>query len=308
MAGHFADRLAAAVRQRGNPVLVGLDPRRHQLPKSLLRSTAETSPDEIASAYRTFCCAVVDAVAGLVAAVKPQMAFFEELGPAGMTALFDVVKHAHAAGLLVILDGKRGDIGSTAAAYAAGLLGPGEASPWGGDALTVNPYLGDDSLEPLVNTAAERGAGLFVLVKTSNSGGGQFQDLVADGRPVYRHVAELVERMAADSQGSCGYGHVGAVVGATYPEQLNELREVLQHSWLLVPGYGSQGGRAQDVRAAFDQQGLGAIINSSRAIIYAHRREPYAARYGEARWAEAVAAATRDMVDELRAETNAGRL
>jgi orotidine-5'-phosphate decarboxylase len=304
---HFADRLAAAVRRVGNSVCVGLDPRWEQLPETV-RGAGDGSYGAKAAAYERFCNGVVDVVAPLVAVVKVQAAFFEELGPAGMVAMGAVIGHARQRGLLVILDGKRNDIGSTAQGYAEAYLGPGAASPWGCDALTVSPYLGDDSLTPFVETAAARGAGIFVLVKTSNPGGQRFQDLVAQGRPLYRHVAEYVESLAADTVGSGGYGLVGAVVGATYPQQLAELREAMPHTWLLIPGYGAQGGTAQDCAAAFDAQGLGAIVNNSRGIIFAHARPEYRERFGPSRWQEAVEAATRDMIAELRAETSAGRL
>ncbi len=208
--------------------------------------------------------------------------------------------------LLVILDGKRNDIGSTAAAYAQAYLGA--ASAWKADALTVSPYLGGDSLEPFVEVARKQSSGLFVLVKTSNPGGGQLQDLLAEGKPLYRHVAEHVARLAANDVGKSGYGSTGAVVGATYPEQLTELREVMPQSWLLIPGFGSQGGTARDVAAGFDSQGLGAIVNNSRGIIFAHARKEYKDRFGEARWQDAVEAATRDMIEQLRAETPAGKL
>jgi orotidine-5'-phosphate decarboxylase len=210
--------------------------------------------------------------------------------------------------LLVIFDGKRNDIGSTATAYAKGILGPGGTSAWGADALTVSPYLGDDSLQPFVDVAAQRGAGVYVLVKTSNPGGAMLQDLVADGRPIYRHVAEHVQGLARATSGACGYGAVGAVVGATYPEQLAELRAAMPNTWFLVPGFGSQGGTAGDVAAAFDDRGAGAIVNNSRGIIFAHSLSPYAERFGAARWQEAVEAAAREMIEQLRAETPAGRL
>lgn len=302
----FADRLDAAVVRHANPVLVGLDPRADLLPESLLTGPGPHGPQELAAAYGRFCRAIIDVVAPCVPAVKPQAAFFEELGPAGMAALADVINHAQEMGLLVILDGKRNDIGSTAGAYARGLLGPG--SPWRADALTVSPYLGDDSLRPFIDVASQRACGVFVLVKTSNPGGRMLQDLVAEGRPIYRHVAAYVESEAARTQGECGYGLVGAVVGATYPQQLAELRAEMPHTWFLVPGYGSQGGTAKDVAAAFDGRGHGAIVNNSRGIIFAYRDEPYAGRFGVARWEAAVEAATRDMIDRLRADTPAGRL
>lgn len=304
----FGDRLAEAVRRVGNPVLVGLDPRWDELPDSIKALAGNFADGPLpaqrgraaAAAYVLFCRDVIDVVATRVAAVKPQVAFFEQLGPAGMAALADVIRHAHSRGLLVIVDAKRHDIGSTAEAYADGWLGPD--SPWGGDALTIGPYLGDDSLTPFVSAAESRGAGLFVLVKTSNPGGGQFQDLQADGQPIYRHVAAHVERLAAKSAGASGYGSSGAVVGATYPAQLAELREAMPHAWLLVPGYGSQGGTARDVAPAFDSNGLGAIINNSRGIIFAHRRKEYAEHFSADRWQDAVAAATDDMIAQLKAE------
>ncbi len=304
----FSDRLAAAVRRCGNPVLVGLDPRIGMLPPNLTPNKSDTPHREAAQAFVRFCRGVVDVVAPLVPAVKPQAAFFEQLGPAGMEALAEVIDYAQGRGLLVILDAKRGDIGSTAEAYAAGLIGPQKSSPWGADALTINPYLGADALQPFVDAANQRGGGVFVLVKTSNPGGGMLQDLLADGKPVYRHVAEHVEQLAADTTAECAYGAVGAVVGATYPEQLSELRAAMPHAWILVPGFGAQGGTAADTAAAFDSHGLGAIVNSSRGIIFAHARAPYSGQYTPSRWQEAVEAATRDMIEQLRRETPAGNL
>ena len=206
---------------------------------------------------------------------------------------------------MVIVDGKRNDIGSTAAAYARGYLGRGQ-SAWSADALTVSPYLGDDSLVPFVELAHERGAGLFVLVKTSNPGGGMLQDVVSDGQPLYRHVAQHVEQLAAGATATCGYGSVGAVVGATYPEQLAELRAAMPHTWFLVPGYGSQGGTAADVAGGFDGGGLGAIVNNSRGILFAYRRPEYAERFGDVRWQAATEAATLRH-DRPIASRNAGR-
>jgi len=304
----FADRIMAAVRRCRAPVLVGLDPRVENLPEGFLADASSASWAEKASACERFCREVIDVVAALVPAVKPQAAFFERLGPEGMASLARVIGYAQDKGLLVVLDGKRNDIGSTAAAYADGLLGSGGQSAWGADALTASPYLGDDGLQPFIDAAVRRAAGVFVLVKTSNPGGRMLQDLVADGRPVYRHVAAYVERQAEASVAACGYGAVGAVVGATYPAQLAELRTVMPHARLLVPGYGSQGGTARDVAAAFDAAGLGALVNNARGIIFAHAAKPYAERFGAARWQEAVHAAATDMIESLRAETPAGKL
>ncbi len=308
----FSDRLADQIRSKKTPVLVGLDPRWAQIPESLKQNKSESNLQDVAEVYETFCKAIVDVVAPLVPAVKPQAAFFEQYGPLGMQCLSNVISYASSKGLLVILDGKRNDIGSTATAYAAGLIGPGGTSPWGADALTVSPYLGDDSLTPFVDVANDRNGGLFILVKTSNKGGAQFQDLVFDGKPLYRRVGEYVEQLAEESAQKtgtkCGYGNIGAVVGATWPTQLTELRAALPHVWFLVPGYGSQGGGAKDVAGAFDENGLGAIINNSRGVIFAHRSDAYKEKYGEAKWECAVEAATRDMIQALTAETTVGNL
>lgn len=302
----FADRLADKVIQRRNPVVVGLDPRYDQVPAALRDPASQPSLERQADVYSAFCRHIIDVVAELVPAVKPQLAFFEELGLPGLRALQETVQYARAKGLLVILDGKRNDIGSTAVAYARAYLGP--ESPWQGDALTVSPYLGADTLEPFVTTAVERGAGVFVLVKTSNPGSARLQDLPAPQQPLYAEVARVVEEAAERTVGAWQLGAIGAVVGATYPQQLAELRAAMPHAWILVPGYGAQGADARDVAAGFDYRGLGAVVNSSRAIIFAHARPEYREKFGADRWQDAVAAATRDMIAELRAETPAGKL
>ena len=278
------------------------------LPDRFTRELDIRQPRQVADAYKKFCCELIDVVHSLVPAVKPQAAFFEQIGPAGMQALADTVYYARQRGLIVILDAKRNDIGSTAAAYAEAYLGRTEAQGWTADALTVSPYLGDDSLTPFVDVAVRCNTGVFVLVKTSNPGGALFQDLETNGRPLYEHVAEHVDGLADDTQNWTGYGVVGAVVGATYPEQLARLRSLMPHSWFLVPGYGAQGGTAGNVAAAFDDLGLGAIINSSRAIIFAHARKEYKEKYGDRRWQAAVEAATLQMICQLQSETPAGEL
>jgi len=302
----FAERLTEAVRRRGTPACVGLDPRSDMLPP-IFRAAAARTPAAMAEIYELFCREVIDAVAGSVPIVKPQLACFESLGPEGMLALAGVINHAHAKGLLVLADGKRGDIGSAAEAYAAGWL----AGPWAADAVTVNPYLGLDSLEPFVAAAEARQAGIFVLVKTSNPGSRDFQDLEIDGRTVFEHVAAGVEALAARTAGDrqgLRYGAVGAVVGATWPKQLASLREAMPHAWILVPGFGRQGGRAADVLPAFDDDGLGAIVVSARDVIYAHARPEINGGLGEAQWQQAVERAAADMITRLADETPAGRL
>ncbi|MDO4550475.1 MAG: orotidine-5'-phosphate decarboxylase [Planctomycetia bacterium] len=304
----FSKRLTDTVKIKKTPVMVGLDPRFSAIPEVFRRGISPEDLPRIARAYHRFSFAILDIVAPLVACVKPQIAFFEELGPWGMVVLSDIIRYAHELGLIVILDGKRNDIGSTAAGYAAAYLGKGSA--WEADSLTVSPYLGEDSLIPFINVAEKRGSGIFVLVKTSNPGGGMLQDMKEGEVSVYQKTADLVEQKSAEFALSRGekYGAVGAVVGATYPQQLEELRQRMPHAWLLVPGFGAQGGTAKDISAAFDDDGLGAVINSSRAIIFAYDRKDYAGRFAADKWELAVETATREMIAQLQAETKAGRL
>ena len=299
----FSARLAAAITQRRTPACIGLDPRRESLPPALGAATID-DPASLAEIFTCFCRDVIDVVAPLVPIVKPQLACFEAIGPHGMSALADVIAHARSKNLLVLADGKRSDIGSTAEAYADGWL----AGPWAADALTVNPYLGLDSVEPFVKTAAERGAGIFILVKTSNPGSRDFQDLQSDGRTIYEHVAAGVEQLAARTTAGGTYGAVGAVVGATWPRQLDALRAAMPHTWILVPGFGKQGGRAADVHAAFHPDGLGAIVVSARDVIFAHSRPEMNAGLSEGQWQTAVNRACSDMIDRLAADTPAGKL
>jgi orotidine-5'-phosphate decarboxylase len=301
--GRFADRLAAAIRDRRTPACIGLDPRRESLPPALA-AAATSDPEALADIFSRFCRDVIDVVAPLVPIVKPQLACFEAIGPHGMTALANVIAHAHSKNLLVLADGKRGDIGSTAEAYAEGWL----AGPWAADALTVNPYLGLDSVEPFVKTADARGAGIFVLVKTSNPGSKDFQDLRCDGKTNYEHVAAGVEQLAIRTAAGGRFGAVGAVVGATWPKQLDDLRAAMPHTWLLVPGFGRQGGRASDVRSAFHADGMGAIIVSARDVIFAHARPEMNAGLTDGQWQTAVDRACRDMLERLAADTPAAAL
>jgi orotidine-5'-phosphate decarboxylase len=299
----FSARLAAAIKARRSAACIGLDPRRDQLPTILGAETA-FDPKNLAAIYARFCCEVIDVIAPMVPIVKPQLACFEMLGPHGMTALAEVILHARSKGLLVLADGKRGDIGSTAEAYAEGWL----AGCWGADALTVNPYLGLDSIEPFVKLATERNAGIFVLVKTSNPGSKDFQDLQSDGHTIYQHVATGVEQLASRTANGETYGAVGAVVGATWPRQLDELRAAMPHTWILVPGFGKQGGRAADVRGAFHPDGLGALVVSARDVIFAHARHEMNAGLTAGQWQTAVERACRDMIERLAADTPAGVL
>jgi orotidine-5'-phosphate decarboxylase len=308
---HFADALMAAILRIGNPVCVGIDPRPEDLPAGFL----DRFPGDragVARALEAFGREVVEVVAPLVPAVKFQAAFYEAYGPEGVAALHATTGAARDAGLIVLMDGKRNDIGSTAEAYARAYLGKVPVGDhfepsWDVDALTVNPYLGVDGVTPFVKVASREGKGIFVLVRTSNASAREFQDLVADGKPLYRHVAERLAGWALPHRGEAGYSFVGAVVGATYPHELAELREALPGVPFLVPGYGTQGGSASDVAPAFDDSGLGALINNSRGITFAYRKPAALNKFGDD-WRGAVAQAVRDMVDDLAAHSHAGKL
>jgi orotidine-5'-phosphate decarboxylase len=269
----FAERLEASMRARGSRVCLGIDPRPDTHP--LMRGDDPTADAaDVADAVVAFTCATLEGAHEVIACVKPQSAFFEALGVPGTEALARVLEAARSFDLPVILDAKRGDIGSTAEAYARAYLGDGRLRA---DALTISPYLGFDTLSPFIDAALAGGSGLFVLVATSNPGAAALQDLVtADGRRLYEHVAdalaahaERLERSGSARAGTsaAGYGPIGAVVGATRGGRLAELRARLPRSILLVPGYGAQGGGADDVTAAFDAERLGAVVSSSRDLV-----------------------------------------
>jgi orotidine-5'-phosphate decarboxylase len=252
----FADRLAAEVDRKRSQLVVGLDPRTDLLPIELRGDVAR------------FCCGIIDAVAPHAVAVKPQLAFFEALGPAGMGAFDEVCRYARHAGVLVIADGKRGDIGSTARAYADAYL---DGSPPRADALTVNPWLGRESMEPYLAAARRNGAGIFVLVKTSNAGADVQDVTLLDGRPMWQHVAQLVNEWGEDLVGEVGLSSVCAVMGATHPRAVADARRLMPQTILLLPGVGAQGASVADLAGAFTSGPASALVNSSRAVIYAFR-------------------------------------
>jgi orotidine-5'-phosphate decarboxylase len=265
---NFADRLAGAVERKRSQLVVGLDPRPDVLPVEL-RGEAQEGREGAARACSRFCQGLVDAVAPYVVAIKPQVAFFEALGSDGIGAFEDVCTYARAAGLQVIADCKRGDVGSTARAYATAYL---EGDPPLADALTVNPYLGRDSLEPYLAACRRDGAGIFCVVKSSNAGSADVQDLaLSDGRAVWQQVAELVAEWGADLVGEHGLSAVGAVLGATHPRAVGEARRLMPQSVLLLPGVGAQGATPADVARAFTSGPASALVNVSRAVIYAFR-------------------------------------
>ena len=267
----FGDRLADAVERKRSQLVVGLDPQVDLLPVEL-RGDVHLGREHAAEAFGRFCRGVIDAVAPYVVAVKPQSAFFEELGADGVRALEDVCAYARQAGLLVILDAKRGDIGSTSRAYAAAFLEPrGQDGPLA-DALTVNPYLGRDAVEPMLAACKRDGAGIFCVVKTSNAGSAEVQDaILTDGKPLWQHVARLVREWGDDVVGARGLSSVGAVIGATHPRAVGEARRLLPQSILLLPGVGAQGATAADVARAFTSGPASALVTVSRALIYAFR-------------------------------------
>ena len=280
---HFADRLLAACDDKGAPVCVGLDPVLARLPEEL----RDLPPDE---AIQRYCADVLTAVAPHVPCVKPQLACFERYGSAGYAAYEHVVDHARSLGLIVIADGKRGDIGASSDHYAAGLL----AADHPADALTVNAYLGIDGLDPFIDTAARHARGLFALVRTSNPGGDALQSMpLADGRTVAEGVADLIARAGQSHVGERGYSLLGAVVGATKPADAAALRKRMPKQLFLVPGFGAQGGTADDVRACFNPDAAGAIITASRSVIYA-----YEMAAGDD-WRRAIADAARDLRDQI---------
>ena len=255
-----------------------------------------------ADAIWKFNQAIIDAVADLIPAVKPQIAMYEQFGLAGLVAYDKTVKYCKEKGLIVIADAKRGDIGSTSTAYAVGHIGHVQVGNtvckgFDADMLTVNPYLGSDGIKPFVDVCNSDDKGIFVLVKTSNPSSGEFQDRLIDGRALYEHVAEKVVVWGKESMDGA-YSNVGAVVGATYPEMSKVLRKLMPNTYFLVPGYGAQGGTAEDLRYCFNEDGLGAVVNSSRGIIAAYRQEKYQ-KFGEDNFFEASRQATMDMIADI---------
>jgi orotidine-5'-phosphate decarboxylase len=277
---HFADRLFAAVDRVGNPTVLGLDPKLEYVPGSIRERASKTNSDPAkasAEALLEFNRRLIDAVSGVVAVIKPQFAYYEMYGPHGMQCLADTIHYAQAQGMVVIADAKRNDIGPTAEAYAKGILGETTLVDdtlrtfLGADAVTLNGYLGIDGIAPFLAACDRLGKGIFVLVRTSNPSAVDFQDLpLADGRPFYEAVASKVDEWGATRVSDSGYSSVGAVVGATWPEQARRLRTLMPRAIILVPGYGAQGATADDAAANFDGQGRGAVVNASRSLMCAH--------------------------------------
>ncbi len=297
---NFSDKLAKAIREKNNPTVMGLDPKLEYIPGHIREQAVKVSRNPFQAAAESiaaFNFALMDAVADIVPAVKPQLAYYELYGTEGLRAFDLTCRYAREKGLLVIADGKRNDIGSTAEAYSGAFLGrtvldgAGEVPVFDADALTVNGYLGEDGIKPFLKDCDKHGKGIFVLVKTSNPSSGQLQDLMlSDGRAIYEMMGDLVNDWGASHNGICGYSSVGAVVGATYPRQLEEMRRRMPHTWILVPGYGAQGGKADDVAKAFGADGLGAIVNASRSLMCAWQQDAWKTSHRETEFAEATRA------------------
>ncbi len=275
------DRLIAKIIETKNPTVVGLDPKLDYVPEYIKQECFEKDGQTLkaaANAIFTFNKMIIDEIYDIVPAIKPQAAYYEMYGFYGVEALVKTIAYAKEKGMFVITDGKRNDIGATMEAYTTAhlgtvMVGDTECEPFGADALTVNGYLGTDGIAPLMKVCGEKDKGIFVLVKTSNKSSGELQDKLIGETPVYAVMGDMCENWGSEQIGEYGYSSVGAVVGATYPDQLTELRKRLPHTMFLVPGYGAQGGGAQGIAGAFDEKGLGAIVNSSRAIMCAYKNE-----------------------------------
>ena len=301
------NKLVSKIQKTNAPIVVGLDPMLSYIPKHIQeKAYAEfgETPAGAAEAIWQYNKAIVDATYDLIPAVKPQIAMYEQFGVEGVKAFQKTVDYCHEKDLVVIGDVKRGDIGSTSEAYAVGHLGKVQIgsksySTFNEDFATVNPYLGTDGIKPFVNICKEEKKGIFILVKTSNPSSGEFQDRIIDGRPLYEWVGEKVAEWGADCMGD-SYSYVGAVVGATYPEMGKVLRDIMPKSYILVPGYGAQGGQGKDLVHFFNKDGLGAIVNSSRGIIAAYKQDKYKAMgITEENFADASRQAVLDMVDDI---------
>jgi orotidine 5''-phosphate decarboxylase, subfamily 2 len=304
----FIDKLIERIRELSNPSVVGLDPRLEFIPDHIKETTFKEFGEGLEGAANAILCfnkKIIDAVYDVVPAIKPQLAYYEMYGLEGIKAFYGTIEYAKAKGMLVIADGKRNDIGSTAEAYSSAYLGTtpvnGKDIPaFDTDALTVNPYLGYDGIKPFINDCSKFGKGIFVLVKTSNKSSGQLQDLFTQqGKSIYEIVAQYVDDWGKTDVGKYGYSSIGAVVGATYPNQAKILRGIMKKAYILVPGYGAQGGTAKDVLHCFNSDGLGAIVNASRSIMCAWQAEKWADKYSGAQFDLAIRAEALSMRDDI---------
>jgi len=303
------DQLIEKIKELNNPTVVGLDPRLEFIPQHIKEEAFNKygkTLKAVAESFYTFNKLIIDSTYDLIPAVKPQVAMYEQYGVEGLKAYIDTIEYAKSKGLIVIGDIKRSDIASTAEAYSNGHIGKVEIENekheiYKEDFITLNPYLGYDSIEPYMNNCREYNKGLFILVKTSNPNSGEIQDILVgeEKTPLYEYMGELVSKWGKVDIGTYGYSKVGAVVGATYPEQGKKLRKLMPHTFFLVPGYGAQGATAKDLAGCFDKNGLGAIVNSSRGIIAAYKKDIYKNKYSEKEFHLASRQAVIDMRDDL---------
>ena len=299
------NKLVDKIKKTNAPVVVGLDPMMSHIPEHITKKAFDEfgeTLEGVAEAIWQYNKGIIDTTYDLIPAVKPQIAMYEQFGVPGLVAFDKTVKYAKEKDLVVIGDVKRGDIGSTSAAYATGHLGKVQVgskkySLFDEDFATVNPYLGTDGIKPFIDVCKEENKGLFILVKTSNPSSGEFQDRLIDGRPLYEWVGEKVAKWGEEHMGN-DYSYIGAVVGATYPEMGKVLRKVMPKSYILVPGYGAQGGTADGLKPYFNEDGLGAIVNSSRGIICAYKQDKYA-KFGSLNYADASRQAVIDMIEDI---------
>lgn len=304
------NQLIANIKKTGAPIVVGLDPMLKYIPEHIQKKAFVEFGETLegaAEAIWQFNKEIVDKTYDLIPAVKPQIAMYEQFGIPGLVAFKKTVDYCKSKGLVVIGDIKRGDIGSTSSAYAVGHIGKVQVgsktyAPFDEDFVTVNPYLGSDGVNPFIDVCKEEKKGLFILVKTSNPSSGEFQDQMIDGRPLYELVGEKVAQWGEDCMGD-EYSYIGAVVGATYPEMGKVLRELMPKTFILVPGYGAQGGKGADLVHFFNEDGLGAIVNSSRGIIAAYKQEAYAS-FGELNYADASRKAVEAMIEDISGALN----
>ena len=298
------DILIDKIKETNNPTVMGLDPRYDMLPECV-RNKYDASLEGACEAILEYNKALIDATCDIVPAVKPQVAFYEMFGIEGMRVFNETCKYAKEKGMVVIADCKRGDIGSTAQGYSNAFLGKtpigeNEVDIFNVDFVTVNPYMGTDCVKPFVDDCKKYNKGIFVLVKTSNKSSGELQDLVLEnGKKIYETVAELVNEWGKDLVGEYGYSSVSSVVGATYPEQLAELRKIMPTSYFLIPGYGAQGGKASDIALGFDNNGLGGIVNASRSLMCAYKSDLWKDKFAEQDYAQATRTEALRMRDEL---------
>lgn len=298
------DKLIEKIKETGNPTVMGLDPRYEMLPKYVTEKYPNTL-EGASKAIIEYNKALIGATCDIIPAIKPQLAFYEMFGIEGIKAFQETCMYAKEKGMLVIVDAKRGDIGSTAQGYSNAYLGKTkiggkEESIFDIDFLTVNPYMGTDCVKPFVEDCKKYNKGLFILVKTSNPSSGELQDVkTMEGEEIYTKVAKLVENWGEDLIGKYGYSSIAAVVGATYPEQLQEIRNIAPHTFFLIPGYGAQGGKAEDIALGFDKTGLGGIVNASRSLMCAYRSDRWKEQFQESEYAKATRAEAIRMKEEL---------